>query len=249
MPTEMSHLVGDLSLFQSRESGLPRRHQRHADGVLDRGRAMAAARPTARGRSTQLLSVAARVAATNRRDTPSSGAPVIRAANSADRSPAKIRCVWLSAKPGTMVPATADRAIGGGGFGGRAEPDDLAVLVDQGSTNVAEGRLGRLAGAVTAVTTKFGDIDDPTDEPVAVGVPAGRGDIARRAPKKSLGCATERGGGSSRDGSPSGGAHRERRTRRRPARRSSSPVAEKMIWSAREPTVRIESRRTATRSA
>ena len=74
------------------------------------------------------------------------GAPAIRAANSSARSPAKIRCVWLSTKPGITQRPAASYAIVGGGSG-RLDRGDDAVLdhqrrvADQPELALAERRV------------------------------------------------------------------------------------------------------------
>ena len=80
-------------------------------------------------RLTPALSVAssaARVAATVVAIPPAAyGWPLIRAANSADRSPANTRCAWLSTKPGiTLAPPKSTRVVGGGCVARRPHPRD-----------------------------------------------------------------------------------------------------------------------------
>ena len=79
-------------------------------------------------------------------------APAIRAANSAERSPANTRCAWLSTNPGNdrCAPPQSTRCVGGGRLRARPDPGDAAVLDDhRGVGDDAERRpvaLRRVVG-------------------------------------------------------------------------------------------------------
>ena len=71
------------------------------------------------------------------------GAPAMRAANSAERSPANTRWVWLSTNPGiTQRPPTSIRSSAAGAAPGAHGDDAIPVEHDVGVGQLPDARCG-----------------------------------------------------------------------------------------------------------
>ena len=82
------------------------------------------------------------------------GSPAMRAANSAARSPANTRWLWLSTKPGiTAAPRGVEPLVGGGRVRGRADPRDPAS-----PTTIAASR--RIVAQLRIVGGQLADVRD-----------------------------------------------------------------------------------------
>ena len=188
-------------------------------------------------------SVAARVAATGSpMPPPSYGIPAMRAENSAARSPAKTRWLWLSTNPGTTArpPTSTLRSAAGA-----ARPGPTQATRPPSTTTAASTTIPRRSPAGTtaldrrlAVRSGAGDeLADAGDTVALIRSPITRhrGEGVGEQPPDVAGAVPARRG--------------RRVDRATTTSVTSAAVAEKSIWPARSPAVRGLSRRTATRSA